>query len=420
MILLILPLISIYIACGIILLCSLLYSANMAFKIYLILYGLKIEQEKNEIDLHDNEFPFYSILVPMFREEKLVKQILQAILNLDYSIEKLDVKFIVEEDDLKTINAFIDCKLPENFEIIKVPYSLPQTKPKACNYALRFAIGEYITIYDADDIPDTLQLKKALQAFKSSNSDLACVQARLNYYNRDYNLLTKMISIEYTNLFDLVLPALSKLNAPIPLGGTSNHFSMHILRELGGWDSYNVAEDADLGIRLHKSGYKVTMIDSITLEEAPISAWAWIKQRSRWIKGYFQTYFIHMDYIINLYKNIGLFSFISFQFLLGISSFIFIISPIMWLYSALIFIPYLNSPSFIQHIAYLTLFIGYFAQFAIAAISLHISNNLNNNMKLLTFFPFYFILHSVAGFRALWHLFKIPYHWEKTEHAVGS
>lgn len=239
--------------------------------------------------------PIYTILVPMYREKSdTIEGIISAIRKLEYPKSKLDIKLIVEEDDKDTIEIIKSLK-PENiFEIIKVPYSLPRTKPKACNYALNYTRGKYVTIYDAEDRPEPLQLLKAVSKFRESPPDIVCVQARLNYYNRKENFLTKMFSLEYSSWFNFMLPGLELFRIPIPLGGTSNHFPVKILKELYAWDPYNVTEDADLGLRIAQSGYRTAMIDSITLEESPVKLHNWINQRTRWIKGYMQTFIVHM------------------------------------------------------------------------------------------------------------------------------
>ena len=199
------------------------------------------------------------------------------------------MKLLIEEDDLETLIALNKIIIPNFFEVIKIPISNPRTKPKACNYGLQFALGEYVVVYDAEDRPAKDQLKQVLAKFNSRDDRLVCVQARLNYYNRDENYLSQMFAIEYSLLFDYMMPGLKKINMPIALGGTSNHFITKKLLELGGWDAFNVTEDADLGIRLRHLGYETGLIDNITLEEATITINAWVIQRSRWIKGHILT-----------------------------------------------------------------------------------------------------------------------------------
>ncbi|GAG06077.1 unnamed protein product, partial [marine sediment metagenome] len=198
----------------------------------------------------------------------MVEQLTGALRAIDYPASLLDIKLVFEEDDHETIDAVRALELPGYFEIIVVPPCNPRTKPKALNFALPFARGELLVIYDAEDIPDADQLRRAALAFHRAPEDLACMQAALAYYNADRNWLTRQFAIEYAGLFDVILPKLAISGLPVPLGGTSNHFRTAILREAGGWDPYNVTEDADLGIRLGRMGYRVEMLASTTLEEA--------------------------------------------------------------------------------------------------------------------------------------------------------
>ena len=184
-----------------------------------------------------------------------------------------------------------------------VPPSHPQTKPKACNFALRFARGEYLVVYDAEDRPEPDQLRKVVATFRRSPPNTACLQCRLNYYNVNENWLTRMFTLDYALWFDQMLPGLERLGMPIPLGGTSNHFRIDVLRELHAWDPFNVTEDADLGIRLGQKGYRVGIVDSTTFEEASCRAGQWMRQRSRWMKGYMQTLLVHTRRPLHLIRT---------------------------------------------------------------------------------------------------------------------
>ena len=189
-----------------------------------------------------------------------------------------------------------------------VPHSLPKTKPKACNYAMSLPDldGEMITLYDAEDVPDPLQLRRAVVAFRRVPADVGCLQARLGYFNERQNLLTRWFSMEYDQWFGAVLPAVQQAGCVVPLGGTSNHMPARVWREVGGWDEHNVTEDADLGVRLARYGYRTVILDSITLEEANSDVINWIRQRSRWYKGYLQTQIVHMRNPQRLVREIGL------------------------------------------------------------------------------------------------------------------
>jgi cellulose synthase/poly-beta-1,6-N-acetylglucosamine synthase-like glycosyltransferase len=221
----------------------------------------------------------------------------------DYPRDRLDIKLVLEADDTETIAAAEQCG--GGLEIVRVPDHGPRTKPKAANYALSFARGEYLVIYDAEDRPEPDQLLKAVAAFRAAPRRIACLQARLNFYNADHNWITRMFALDYALWFDVLLPGLDRIGVPMPLGGTSNHFRTQILRDIGGWDAFNVTEDADIGIRLSQLGFGVSMIASTTYEEAPIALGPWLRQRSRWLKGYMQTWLVHMRDPLRLLRSAG-------------------------------------------------------------------------------------------------------------------
>ena len=263
-------------------------------------------------DIHatpSTSLPVYSVLVPLFHEADVLRDILDALVKLKYPPAKLDVILILEETDALTQRAISGIDLPGFVKVLIVPDLQPRTKPKALDYAMQFTSGEFIVVYDAEDVPEPNQLRKALQVF-AQHPDIDCLQARLNIHNASENWLTAQFALEYTTLFDGLLPALERLGLPIPLGGTSNHFRRHTLLASGLWDPYNVTEDADLGLRLERQGRKIGILDSTTWEEAPADLGNWIRQRTRWIKGWMQTYLVHMRNPLVLQRELGLAKFI--------------------------------------------------------------------------------------------------------------
>jgi len=402
-------------------LANLFYLVTIAFR--LLLYGVSPTRNPASSapqDPRDDTLPFYSILIPLYKEQDGIPHILNAMRQLDYPASRLDIKLVVEADDTLTIEAIKRARPEPYFEIIRVPYSHPRTKPKACNYALTFARGDYVTIYDAEDVPEPLQLRKAVAAFQSAPPDVICLQARLNYYNWNETLLSRLFAIEYATLFDVMLPGLQALHIPIPLGGTSNHIHLKRLRDIGDWDPYNVTEDADLGVRLSLLGYRTQILDSITLEEAPITLAAWINQRSRWIKGYMQTWLVHMRHPITLYRRISRRGFWGFQFFIGSPSLVFLASPILWLLTlcwSLDLIPVEALPDWLIHTCLAMLVVGALTQllYAIRAVR---GWNWHSMTPVILIFPFYWLLHSAASFKALWQLMTRPHFWEKTTHRI--
>lgn len=371
--------------------------------------------------MDERDLPMYTILVPLFKEAAVIPYLVAGIESLDYPKTKLDVRLLCEEDDPETLDAILSLDLPPHFNPIVVPASQPQTKPKACNYGLLGAKGEYVVIYDAEDRPDPQQLKKAVLMFEGGDDSIACIQAKLNFFNQQTNMITRWFSIEYSMLFDLVLPGLDARRDPIPLGGTSNHIKLRELVEVGGWDPYNVTEDADLGVRLHQAGYRTTMMDSTTYEEANTEIGSWVRQRSRWIKGYIQTWLVYMRNPMKLLSSVGFKAFMSFQLLIG-GTFIFLINPVFWFLTTLFaltqagFIEELF-PGWVYYLAAALLFLGNFT-FLYLGLAAAARRGDDRLVPYALFFPFYWGLMSIAAWKGFAQLFTNPFYWEKTEHGI--
>ena len=405
------------------------YVFSLGFKLLASVLGARTEileqvSDEEAASLDPKTLPVYTILLPMYKEPEVVKHLIAGIMEMDYPLEKLDVKILLEEEDTITYDTVRSLRPPANFEIVRVPYSVPKTKPKACNYGLLFARGEFLTIYDAEDVPEKNQLRKVVAAFRKGPENMICVQAALNYFNSDQNLLTRMFTLEYSYWFDYMLPGIEALGMPIPLGGTSNHFRTEMLRLLGGWDPFNVTEDADLGIRASAHRMWVSTINSTTFEEANSHTGNWIRQRSRWIKGYMQTYLVHMRNPLRLFRTIGFLPFLGVQLLIGGTVMTFLINPILWLLFVfwIVFRPlWMESafPLWILTLSTLNLVVG-----NAMGIYLNMLAVFRRRLFHLTFYslmnPFYWILHSIAAYKALWQLFTKPFYWEKTVHGLAK
>ena len=372
----------------------------------------------------DADLPVYTILVPLFRERAVLSQLTGELLRLDYPADKLDIKLIFESVDPDTLAYARTMGLPPHFEFIVVPDCQPRTKPKAVNYALHFARGDFVVIYDAEDCPDRDQLRKALAAFASGPPNLACVQARLTIHNASENWLTKQFAIEYAALFSGILPALQRLGLPIPLGGTSNHFRASALKWLGAWDAFNVTEDADLGMRLYRHGYVCRMLDSETCEEAPCGFRSWLYQRTRWLKGWMQTYFVHMRRPLKLWRQLGTGRFLGFQVMVGGLIFSALVHPLFYALIALkisagtpFFDPAGVLGLYVWLLALFNVAIGYLASMALSLIALR--QRKTRFVLHILFMPLYWLLISLAAYRALFQLINRPFYWEKTEHGLS-
>lgn len=389
------------------------------------------DEEVHAVD--ERVLPIYTILVPMYREGRVIRSLVANLDKLDYPKHKLDIRLLVEEDDAETLEVLQAMALPHHYAVIVVPHSQPKTKPKACNYGLIHARGEYVVIYDAEDRPDADQLKKVYLAYQRAPEACCCIQAKLNYFNSEQNLLTRWFTQEYSMWFDLLLPGLMQLDIPIPLGGTSNHFKTQVLKELNAWDPYNVTEDADLGIRLYKAGFSTGIVNSRTWEEANSRVGNWIRQRSRWIKGYMQTWLVHMRNPLRLWRQIGTRGMLGTQVVVLATPLLPLINPFLW---AMIVLWYLTSnhdiplmfPGPIYYIAAVELFVGNFI-FVFSNVAgvywvvreLHSKEDFSLSFRLIKHAisaPLYWIMMSIASYKAAWQLITKPFYWEKTEHGL--
>ena len=416
---------------GLLVLCNLFYITTLALKIVLFRQGQKglAEQLAQEPALQEKlsqlspeTLPIYSILVPLYQESaEVIARLIGHLNALDYPHEKLDIKLICEADDLSTIAAIKSQHPPQMMEIIQVPPSQPRTKPKACNVAIPHIRGEYVVIFDAEDAPAADQLKRAVVMFQTSPTQVACLQAALNYYNRQENLLTQLFSIEYSSLFNLLLPALQRMKLPIPLGGTSNHLRVSVLRAVGGWDAFNVTEDADLGIRLAYFGFETRVLPSLTLEEAPITLGVWMRQRARWVKGYIQTWLVFTRNPGDLKKRLGKLGYYGFQFFVGAPALTFLLAPFFWIICVLSFtglLPTHLSPFMIS--LCLTSFVGgMVSHWVYARATIRLEGWQSMRLAVMAY-PLYWLLHSVAAARALYQLVWAPHYWNKTIHGVSG
>lgn len=374
----------------------------------------------------DATLPVYTVISALYREAASVNGLLSAIERLDYPREKLDVIIAVEADDRAT-RAAIDARVSRlPVTVVPVPVAGPRTKPKALNVALPFARGTFTVIYDAEDRPEPEQLRRALQAFDLGGGDLACVQTKLCIDNTDDSWLARLFTAEYAGQFDVFLPGLAALHLPLPLGGSSNHFRTEILREVGGWDSYNVTEDADLGMRLARFGYRSNMIGSTTYEEAPARIGAWLRQRTRWFKGWIQTWLVHMREPRRLLRELGLAGFLTFQLIVGGNALAALVHPLFMaglIYSAANGAPmWRGDGALVPILAAIygtTVIIGYLTSAFLGWLGLA-RRGLLSTAWVLVLTPAHWLLLSLAAWRALLQLAVAPYRWEKTEHGLAK
>ncbi len=407
----------------------LVHLATSAYKLYLVNRGWRAAAPPAAADQapapqDERSLPVYTVLVPLYREVAVLPQLRRALDDLDWPKAKLDVRMLLEEDDRETLRAARAANLPAYVTLIVVPKGEPRGKPRACNYGLAHARGEYVVIFDAEDIPEPDQLRRVYAAFQSAGQDLGCVQCRLNFYNPTQNLLTRWFTAEYSLLFDLLLPGLQAAGMPVPLGGTSNHFRRSVLEQLGAWDPYNVTEDADLGVRMAKRGVQTIILDSTTYEEANPQLGNWLRQRSRWVKGYIQTWLVHMRHPLALWRALGPRGFWGFQFMIGGTCLVLLLNPLCWALGLLwltghtaVIDRVFSGPSF--YLGGMALYIGN-VSFVYLYIAGMLARGHHGLVKYALLSPLYWVLMSVGAWKGALQLLYRRHYWEKTRHGLAG
>ena len=406
---------------------TLVYAAATYYRLQCIRYGLRAEAVLHVSDararaIDDRDLPRYTLLVPAYKEPEVIQTLVTALDDLDYPPAKLEVLILLEADDADTLEAVRAASPGASVRVVVVPAGEVTTKPRACNYGLQLATGELVTIFDAEDIPEPLQLRRAAIAFADAGPQTVCLQARLTYYNADQNIITRWFAAEYLTWFNHVLPGLTALRAPIPLGGTSNHIRTDVLRGVGGWDPYNVTEDADLGVRLARLGHTVGVLDSLTAEEANSDFINWVKQRSRWNKGYLQTWLVHMRHPRVLRREIGWRGVAGLNLFIGGTPLLALINPVMWGLTLVWFLghPHVIKELFPAPISYVALFTWVVGNIAVVYAGLVSIREVRREELWASalIVPVYWVMMALAATKAMVQLVRNPSFWEKTTHGL--
>jgi glycosyltransferase involved in cell wall biosynthesis len=382
--------------------------------------------QQRQARVADAALPVYTLLVPLYDEAEVVSELIGALSRLDYPPDKLDIILLLEASDAATRASVESQSLPAHMRRLIVPSGKPRTKPRALNYGLVYARGDFVVVYDAEDVPEPGQLRRAFAVLRERAGEIGCVQARLNIYNPHASWLSRQFTIEYSTLFDAMLPTLERYDLPVPLGGTSNHFPRYVLEAVGGWDPYNVTEDADLGIRLARRGFKVAIIDSTTWEEAPVHHGVWLRQRTRWLKGWMQTILVHTRQPMRLMSDLGDARLLGIMSLMGGLVLSALVHP--WFYvlvayeawrGGLMGFPDTLVAQSLWGLAALNLLIGYATAILLGIVAVARRGHLALLLH-VPLIPFYWLAISLAAYRALYQLARDPYLWEKTPHTRES
>jgi len=363
--------------------------------------------------------PLMSILVPLFHEEDIAETLVKRLSQSIYPKALLDVVLVLEAEDTRTRTTLARTDLPPWMRTVTVPPGRITTKPRALNYAFRFTRGEIVGIYDAEDAPAPDQLVRVAEHFAQAPADVGCVQGVLDYYNPRANWLSRCFTIEYASWFRVLLPGLARLNLVVPLGGTTVFFRREVLERVCGWDAHNVTEDADLGVRLARHGYRTELLPSVTREEANNRFWPWIRQRSRWLKGYGITWWVHSRRPARLWRDLGPRRFGAFQILFLTTLIQFALAPVLWSFWLILAgLPHPLDPHLSRPVV-----LGLTAVFLSAeAVSIVVGLAAlarSPHRRLFLWVPTlfaYFPLGTVAIYKALWETLRNPFYWDKTQH----
>ena len=401
------------------------FLASTALRLAAVLEPAPVAPPRRVRRMPDRDLPVYTVLIALHREGRVVARLLRAISAIDYPASKLDVKLIIESDDEDTAAALRSASLPGFVEVIVAPPGEPRTKPRALNVALPLARGAFVTVYDAEDVPDPGQLRLAVSIFERSEPEVACLQGRLVIDNEADSWLTRMFAIEYSALFDVTNPALARFDLPVPLGGTSNHFRRSVLQALGGWDAWNVTEDADLGIRLAAAGYRVSDLPSSTLEEAPRHFGAWLRQRTRWMKGFLQVSVTHSRHPLSTFRQLGAaraFGAMAVSFGTVASAFgfpFFMVLAVDALWSGRLLEA--ETPLEIAGMSIgATLFGAGLLALTLPPLEALRRRGWRRLLPLVPLMPVYYCLVSIAAWRGLIEFILEPQRWNKTEHGLAK
>ncbi|MGB3315040.1 MAG: glycosyltransferase [Albidovulum sp.] len=365
--------------------------------------------------------PIVSVMVPLFREDDIAPRLIRRIGRIDYPKELLDILLVVEEDDAATLAALRRHDLPRWMRVVTVPDGPIRTKPRALNYALNFCRGSIVGVWDAEDAPEPQQIQKIVRHFNSAGPEVACLQGILDYYNARHNWLTRCFTVEYAAWFRAVLPGIARLGFVVPLGGTTQFFRRRVLEELGGWDAHNVTEDADLGLRLARHGYRTEMADTVTEEEPNSHAVTWIRQRSRWQKGFAITWATHMRAPQRLWRELGARRFLGVQIVFVGSLSQALLAPVLWSFWPVAF-GWSHPLSGIMPATALTALCLLFIAAEIINVTVGLwATRGTSHRHLQKWVPtqhLYFPLACFSSYKAFYEWITRPFYWDKTAHGV--
>lgn len=408
--------------------------AFVSFRLALWIAGSKYRPPHSGLIGVSSNLPSYTVFVPLHREGKMLPRLIKSLDSLQYPKDKLQILFLLEEDDGETWSALEYIELPRHFELVKVPGGGPRTKPNALNVGLARATGTYCVIYDAEDRPEPDQLLQAVATFKDASRDVVCLQARLAFWNGTSNWMTRFYWAEYITHFEWTSAGLAYFGIVPPLGGTSNHFITEYLREMaidpeylpfsdgyvGGWDPFNVTEDAELSAALAAYGHQVQMLDSVTWEEATARLKIADRQRRRWLKGYALTGLMYTRRPIRTARKMGLKNWFFFNLLMLGTPISLLLNPLFWGATVVYFATRTTVieqlfPLPLYYLGLLLMVIGNLVLFY-QMVAACLKRGGYANVKFMLFLPAWWLFTSWSAYAMVFELAFRPHHWHKTEH----
>lgn len=410
------------VCCGAALLLLVMFTALKLCGLLAYLFGKTKPSPLPTDQLGTNKLPKISMLVPLYKEAEISSALLKRLARLTYPQDRMEVFLVLEEGDQLTRDTLAEATLPHWISAIEVPaWGALRTKPRAMNYALNFCSGDIIGVWDAEDAPQPDQLQKVATGFATAPPEVACFQGVLDYYNPRANWISRCFTLEYASWFRIVLQGIARLNLVVPLGGTTMFVRRSVLDRLGGWDAHNVTEDADLGVRLYRSGYRTRMLPTATYEEASCHLSAWIRQRSRWLKGFMATYLVHMRRPLCLARQLGWGGFLGFQaFFLGTIG-QFLLAPFLWTYW-LVFLGLPHPSASVLPDLLLLLGVSSLLFFEALGMGIAVFGAFASGRPKLAlcapFLPLYYLMGPIAVYKALYELLYDPFFWDKTSHGM--
>jgi glycosyltransferase XagB len=424
----------------------------------------------------DPDLPMFTVLLPNVKEKAhVLRALLESMAALAYPADKLQILLLVEHWDKRTLQLFRTeagdsatspgstqdadaerIELAPNVEVIVSIPGTPSTKPSACDFGLYQARGDYTVIFDSEDSPDPQMLLKAVRDFRNAPAKVACLQARLVFWNilegqffsRRWlsAFVTRMYFVEYVVHFEFVLRGMARIGLIPPLGGTSNIFMTDVLREIaipadelvrGGiprdvaermvaaWDPWCVAEDADIAGWLARFGYQVAMIpDSWTLEEAPHSLAKAARQRARWGKGYALAGAVQSRHPIRAARQMGIRSLFAYTLMMLGTPLSLMLNPIFW---ALALTYLVTRSAFIEsifpgpvfYLGFISAVIGNFMLFYLQVAACLRDREPGLVKYMLALGPWW-VFTSYSMWKGVLELFvpHMRFHWHLTEHGI--